>query len=71
MSFWKDVRDLREAIKTNVDAGRGNRSLIEAVEQMKERPPTPPPTTPTTKRSHLRTFGISALFGAIWQSTRR
>lgn len=69
MSFWKDVRDLREAIKTNVDAGRGNRSLIEAVEQMEEHPPTPPPVT--TKRRHLRTFGISALFGAIWQSTRR
>lgn len=69
MSFWKDTRDLRDAIKANVDAGRGNRSLTEAVEQMKERSLTPPPTT--TKRRHLRTFGIFALFGAIWQSTRR
>lgn len=69
MSFWQDVRDLREAVKANVNAGRGNRSLIEAVEQMKDRPPTPPPAKP--KRRYLRTFAISALFGAIWQSTRR
>lgn len=69
MSFWKDVRDLREATKANLEAGRGNRSLINAVEQMKDRPSTPPPTTP--KRRHLRTFAISALLGAIWQSTRR
>lgn len=69
MNFWKDVRDLREAIKTNVDAGRGNRSLIEAVEQIKDKPSAPPPIKP--KRRHLRTFVISALFGAIWQGTRR
>lgn len=69
MSFWKDVRDLRNATKANVDAGRGNRSLIEAVEQMKERPAPQPPLQP--KRRHLRTFLISGLFGAIWQGTRR
>lgn len=69
MSFWKDVRDLREAIKTNVNAGRGNRSLIEAVEQMKDRPAPQPSLQP--KRRHLRTFLISGLFGAIWQGIRR
>ena len=69
MSFWKDVRDLRNATKANIDAGRGNRSLIEAVEQLQDRPVSPPPTT--TKRRHLRTFLISGLFGAIWQGTRR
>lgn len=69
MSFWKDVKDLRDAMKANLDAGRGNRSLIEAVEQMKDRPPAPPTVKP--KRCYLRTFAISALFGAIWQSTRR
>jgi hypothetical protein len=69
MSFWKDVRDLRDATKANVDAGRGNRSLIEAVEQMKDHPAPRP--TPQPKRRHLRTFLISGLFGAIWQGTRR
>lgn len=70
MSFWKDVRDLRDATRANVKAGRGNRSLIEAVEQMRDQP-TPDPASPPRKRRHLRTFVISALFGAFWQGTRR
>ena len=72
MSFWKDVRDLRDATKANVDAGRGNRSLIEAVEQTRDRAATVSvPPTARRKRRNLRTFVVSALFGAIWQGTRR
>lgn len=70
MSFWKDVNDLRKATQANVEAGRGNRSLIEAMEQMKERPAADP-APPKSKRRHLRTFAIFALIGAIWQGTRR
>jgi hypothetical protein len=31
MGFWKDVKDLRAALKEKVAAGRGSRSLVEAV----------------------------------------
>ena len=68
MSFWKDVRDLRDATRANLKAGRGNRSLREAAKEFKRRPPE----QPVPKNRHLRrTFFISALFGAIWRGTRR
>lgn len=68
MGFWKDVADLRAATKANVKAGRGSRSMIEAVEQLKQAPKV----QPIKRDRHLkRTFVLSALFGAIWQSTRR
>lgn len=68
MAFWKDVADLRRATKANVDAGKGSRSLIEAVEGLKV---NPPPSPAKRQTRHGRTFMISALFGAIWQGTRR
>ena len=67
MSFFKDVGELRAAIKANVKAGKGNRSLIEAVEAMKQEKQK----KPVTPKRHGRTFLISALFGAFWQGTRR
>ena len=68
MAFWKDVGDLRRTTKAKVDAGRGSRSLIEAVEELKNDPLPPPPKK---KARHGRTFLISAIFGAILQGTRR
>lgn len=68
MGFWQDTRDLKVAIQKNVENGRGTRSLIEAVEQMET--DVPQPSAKPTRR-HGRTFVLSALFGAIWQSTRR
>ena len=67
MGFFKDVSDLRAAIKANVEAGRGKRSLVEAVEQMTEQPKREPPK-PTRKLG--RTFLLSALVGAMWQGSR-
>lgn len=68
MGFFKDVGELRAAIRTNVANGRGSRSLVEAVEQVAQRPAEP---ARVRKRSLKRTFFLSALFGAIWESTRR
>ena len=64
--FIQETLELNRALKANVKNGRGNRSLIEAVQmqavQIDE---------PKKKPNHARTFFISALFGALWQSTRR
>lgn len=68
MGFWQDTRDLKVAIQKNVENGRGTRSLIEAVEQMET--DAPRKSAKPTHR-HGRTFLLSALFGAVWQATRR
>lgn len=68
MGFFNDVSDLRRAIKTKVDEGRGSRSLIEALDEQ-QTGSQPPASKP--KRSHGKTFLLSALAGALWQGTRR
>jgi hypothetical protein len=40
MSFWKDVADLRRALKQQVAAGAGSKALIQAVTPAKS-PPSP------------------------------
>lgn len=62
------VRDLRAATKANMAAGRGSRSMIEAVEQLGERAPPPPP--PKLRPSPARAFLLWFLAGAVWQGSR-
>lgn len=67
MGFWRDVRELRDATQANLKAGRGSRSLVEAVQErsVAAKPPA------RKEKSHRKTFLISFLFGVLWQSTRR
>ena len=69
MSFWRDVAELRVAIKEKVEQGHGKASLREAVAEQGKRAPR---VQSARKRpSHAKTFFLAALFGALWQSSRR
>jgi len=69
MTFWRDVAELRTAIKEKVEQGHGQASLTEAMAEQGKRAPREP--LARTRPSHGKTFFLAALFGALWQSSRR
>ena len=73
MSFRSDSGELRQLIKKHMDAGHGRQSLELATKEFQSIQEARAITAPEPKpsRRHGRTFLISALFGAIWQDTRR
>lgn len=69
MGFWRDVAELRAAIKAKIEQGHGRTSLSEAVAEQGKRALR---ERSTRKRpSHAKTFFLAALFGALWQRSRR
>lgn len=69
MSFWRDGRDMKAELKANIDKGYDSkRALSEAMEHIRMREVE----EPRKRRTSLKkTFVISAIFGAVWQSLRR
>ena len=67
--FWDEVKELKAATTKNVKAGRGDRSLVEAVEQIAAK--AAEPQRAKRPRHFARTFTLSALFGALWAGSRR
>lgn len=67
--FWDEVKELKAATTKNVKAGRGDQSLIEAVEQIAAK--AAQPQKPKRPRHFARTFALSALFGVFWGSSRQ